>query len=484
MDATVPLSSQALDRLWTVFDTDASTRACRAAVEMRLLGEGVSFVDRMYKSIVDAEFDTLVQREYVRFARDVLDSVFVQGFACFYIDKTKFFPYVCPRGSGTYVIGMDKKLKRTISFIPIGKSEPDTSALFVIDEWPDTDGTIRSAVAACQRIAGFRMMVELNTSIADYARARPIVYTETSSASMSGGGNLVFPNMRAARVEAEAQAFTVDGGALASDVIRARTILDEAKTTFQERMLSRANDHQQMLARDLNAGVLDGRDIRIDPSTGLPVFEAETRNAKEFAKRLVPLPIDAKASNAPRPESRGDLVSVLKFCAEQTCIVMGVSPASIGVDVGRLKSDYQHSEAMTWTTVMRFKRLISTALANVYVLLFGPKDDLMVNFPSLMQSYMLRELYEQGLIRREAYIASVSERFSIPAHFFLLEEPREQVAKKKRDRDGDMDDRARDRDEASDDETEKRRRADSKTKHIGEKGGDGSKSDGHAGDRA
>lgn len=421
MESSVPLSTQLLDRLWTVFDTDATIRACRSAIEARLLGEGVAYVDRMYKSVVDVEFNALVQREYVRFARDVLDNVLVQGFACFFIDKRGHYPYVCPRNAGMYVIGVDKHRKRTLSFVQNGGTEPDRSAFFIIDEWPDTDGGVRSAVAACQRVSGFRMMVELNTSIADYARARPVVYTETTSQHMAGGANLVFPDMRSARMQAEAQAFSMDGASLAADVHRARAMIDDASTTMQDRMLSRASDHQQMLARSLNLGVLDGRDVRIDPLTGLPVFDAENRGAKEFAKRVIPLPIDAKASNAPRPESRGDLVNVLKFCSEQICIVVGVSPASIGVDVGRLKSDYQQSEAMTWTTVMRFKRILASALTDVYVGLFGPKDDLMVTFPSLMQSYMLRELYKDGLVRREAYIASVSDRFSIPVHFFRIE---------------------------------------------------------------
>ena len=51
----------------------------------------------------------------------------------------------------------------------------------IVESWPSVDGQIVSAVASFRRTHSFKGMVELNTAIADYTAARPLIYTTMDS---------------------------------------------------------------------------------------------------------------------------------------------------------------------------------------------------------------------------------------------------------------------------------------------------------------
>ena len=70
----------------------------------RLLSGGISFVDPGSGKVTDAAFTRRVQREFVPFARDVIDHLCVEGFACFMVDTRTGTPHVIPPGVTQFAV--------------------------------------------------------------------------------------------------------------------------------------------------------------------------------------------------------------------------------------------------------------------------------------------------------------------------------------------------------------------------------------------
>ena len=317
----MPVNAAQIEQLWSVYLTDATLQACRTLLFTRLLSGGLAYADAKYSAFSDQDFHDRVQSAYVPFCRDVIDSLCVQGFAVFMVDRKRGVPYVVPRNSGSVLMRTTERLQREMAFIPFGESKPDRRALFVIENWPDVSGAVISPVSSFRRAAGFRMMVELNTAIADYGRARPLVYTTSRTdhvfnmrnvypegeRSFANPGNMVLdvarmvnndPAMPGAHRHNQAQQMRAESEMVANNA------------SHHESMLMRAHQQQQMLVRDLNYGVLNGSDVRLDPATGLPVFDTALSHSKEHAYNVVPLPVDTANTTTVMPSSRADLVQV------------------------------------------------------------------------------------------------------------------------------------------------------------------------------
>lgn len=320
-DNWAPVNAAQVEQLWSVYLTDATLQACRTLLFTRLLSGGLAYADAKYAALSDQEFHDRVQVFYVPFCRDVIDSLCVQGFAVFMVDRKRGVPYVVPRNSGTVMIRTTERLQREIAFIPFGESKPNKHALFVMENWPDVTGAVISSVSSFRRAAGFRMMVELNTAIADYGRARPLVYTTSRTDHVFNMRNVypeherTFANTGTMVLDV-ARMMNSDPGNPAShrqsqaQQLRAESEMVTSNASNHESMLLRAHQQQQMLVRDLNYGVLNGSDVRLDPATGLPVFDTALSHAKEHAYNVIPLPVDTASTTTVMPSSRADLVQV------------------------------------------------------------------------------------------------------------------------------------------------------------------------------
>jgi hypothetical protein len=171
-----------LRELWTIFRSETTLQACRNIIVSRLLSGGVSYADSGGGELVDEDFFDHCQRNFVTFARDVIDSVCVQGFAAFTLNAKDNTPNIVPPGAGRYSVHIDpQSYVRSLVMEDSQTAKMNPRVLFVVDNWP-TDGIPVSPIASYRRLYGFKSMVEMNTATADYFAARPLVYTTVDSA--------------------------------------------------------------------------------------------------------------------------------------------------------------------------------------------------------------------------------------------------------------------------------------------------------------
>jgi hypothetical protein len=155
-----PVSPSALRELWAVFRTDSAIRACRRAgraargapprrrsdhprcrdaLQSRLLSGGILYCDRDTQEEPDTEFQDRVSREFVPFARDVLDALIVQGFAAFFVDAKRGAPVCVPPDAAAFAVTLDPKFfRQRIGLFREGSATPEPSAMFAVENWPGT----------------------------------------------------------------------------------------------------------------------------------------------------------------------------------------------------------------------------------------------------------------------------------------------------------------------------------------------------------
>ena len=383
------VSETGLAELWTVFRTDAVVQACRGVLLSRLLSGGIEYVDPKSGSKPDAEFADRVQRLFVPFARDIIDAICVQGFAAFVVDARTGTPNAVPPNVCSYSVVLDvNTFRRQLTMTAPNSDAPSRKAMFVVDNMPDRGGAVQSPMASYRRTHAFRGMVELNTATADYSAARPMIYTSMDS-DKAFDRRHVYRNAIDTSVDARNMLAhlnlpdTCDTSV--ADVHRrayeTMVSMNDIQSGAHAKQI--AAQQQAQLAEDLNGGRLDPRSVRLDPHTGLPVFDASMMQRPGDAYNVFTLPVDAKVQATVAPTSRRDLVAIFTHSAEMACIVMGVPAVCIGMrGATRVATEAEASSSALDTTLSRLNFILQRCLLDVYVALYGARPGLQVLLPA------------------------------------------------------------------------------------------------------
>ena len=145
-------------------------------------------------------------------------------------------------------------------------------------------------------------------------------------------------------------------------------------------------DQQTQLATDLTRGVLDPRSVRLDPATGLPVFDSALMQRPTDAYNVCPLPVDSKIQPTPLPVSRRDLVAIMENASLTACIVMGIPSSEIGMNSAKRLADVDQSNGTLHATLSRFRTIVSRSIKDIFTALYGLEEGLEVVFPSFVAS--------------------------------------------------------------------------------------------------
>lgn len=413
------VNSAELSHLWTIYFTDGVLQACRQAIFNNLLSMGIMYADLTFSTLPSQEFFHHVQRHYVEFCKDVVDAIIVQGFVAYTITKDEAVPRVVPTGIGDYRIRLTESLEVEMGwFLPGDDHEkPQKDIFFFKHTMPSLSGHVRSAISSYARTRLFKDFVERTTAVAERIRSKPPIYVSTRSAHAFNEKMLyheagITPQQQmqnSMSVEREKQ----------NSVAKNRIVLE----SFRQ---------QRELVDNLNYFLVDtgtpGWDRIFDPTTGLPKFDQDAE-AKDDIQGIVPLPNDSDVCSAPSPNSRPDLVKIQEFTALQACMVMGVSPSSVG---GMFSAAARSSvirptdDAFMHSTLERFRYDLTRILIDIYKLVF--KDDadkpVTVVFPQLQSQARMHALFQSNILTYDAYKAYIASTMQLRTEDLEQADPR------------------------------------------------------------
>jgi hypothetical protein len=411
------LNADGLIELNVAFNTDAVAGACVKAVASRLLGSGIVFTNKSYNKIASGEFQSHINLHFVKFIRDVIAQISVQGFACYIVDNT--VPRALPIGACDlrYRLNPDTYV---IDLACFREEVPDESIFIIVESEPDLNGGVVSAMSAYYTSRMFKDSCIRNALTADALNARPPVYTYTQT-------DMAFDERDLEGVG------EVDG-------LKASIQRDNLLTRNKVQMT--VHERQEHLVGILNRKTLNARDeednYRTDPLTKLQNYDY---NLKYTFQPIVPLPLDARICSAPQASSRPDLMTVFTNTAHMACVCFGVNGESIGLTSTKThaSADYvQTANLVTLGTVSKFKNLLSPMLIEIYKLIWGASededagdeaeaaqsdrsgggttkaDDITVIFPATIPSSTMEKLFLTQVLKYDAYKHYLHESLQIP----------------------------------------------------------------------
>jgi len=184
------ISSDQIDRLWAVYRSSAAFTAAQKLIKSRLLGMGIVYTRG--NQLVDRRLYDHVQRFFVPFISEVLDSIWVCGFAAYTLTTDHMtglpMPTVVPPGHVQYEIYTDplscrQMLRQQVQ--PSGNKEQRNqkrSLFFVTKTFPDCKtGAIHSAVRSVYETHLFSKRIEETVVIGERVRCQPPIVTTSKT---------------------------------------------------------------------------------------------------------------------------------------------------------------------------------------------------------------------------------------------------------------------------------------------------------------
>ncbi len=265
------------------------------------------FTNRGYTKVASSEFQTHINTHFVKFTRDVIVQISVQGFACYIVDNT--VPRVLPVGAVDirYRLNPDKYVIELACF----KEEVlDDTVYVLIEAEPDVNGGVTSAMSSYYTTRVFKDSCVRNALVADALRARPPVYTTTNTDQSFDERDL-------------------DG---VGEIDGLRASLQRDNLLSRNKIQMSVHERQEHLVGMLNRKTLSAKDdddsFRTDPLTKLRNYDYGIGFAFQ---PVVPLALDSQVCSAPVAQSRTDLVHIFENTARMACICFGVNGESIGM---------------------------------------------------------------------------------------------------------------------------------------------------------
>jgi hypothetical protein len=404
------LNVTGLLELNVAFNTDPIAVACVKAVTSRLLSAGIVFTNRGYTKVASSEFQSHINTHFVKFTREIITQICVQGFACYIVDNT--VPRMLPIGAVDvrYRLNPDKYVIELACF----KDEvADDTVYILVDAEPDVNGGVNSAMASYYTTRVFKDSCVRNALVADALRARPPVYTTTSTDQAFDERDL-------------------DG---VGEIDGLRASLQKDNLLSRNKIQMSVHERQEHLVSMLNKKSLNAKDddasFRTDPLTKIRNYDYGI----DFAfQPIVPLALDSHVCVVPQAQSRTDLVSIFENTARIACICFGVNSESIGMSTvgahASADSASQHN-LVTLSTVHRFKSLVGPVLVDIYKLIWAAPDsdqetpeldpdaassadEVTVLFPSIIPSSTMEKLFLTQILKYDAYKTYLHDSLHIP----------------------------------------------------------------------
>lgn len=396
--------------LQNAFQTDSMAPSCMRAIENRLLSSGILFTTLDYSKRTSDAFQAHINLHFVRFLRQALNTITVCGWCFFVIEND--IPRVIPIGMLDVRWRLNSEtLSIEMAMFRPNEELPATDILSIIDTPVDGQGRIESLMSSYIRTRSLYDSFLRNTLQADRQLACPNIYTQSKTDQVFDERDITNTG-------------EVEG-------LRARLVGTELN--MRNKLSVNRHAFNEALVRELNTRPMeDVRQERTDRSTGLANFDA---NAEDPPQRIIPLPMDAQIAQAPRPQARTDIVSILKHFESLACVAFGVNSESVGADTrsgGHMGAQaLERVNIVTAETTQKWARLFEPALVQIYNLIWGSGSEdaaedeadgtqveVTVIFPSTLPSATIERLYASRVLSHAAYISYAGQVIQLPRSAF------------------------------------------------------------------
>ena len=185
---------QQIDALRTLYTSQPAMQACRSVLLGELLSNGFELIRNAKRVEMTPEFTSHLQQHWVPFARDVIDSFLIAGFAVTAQDKDDIVVSGKRRKNGitipvcapldTYNLTFNYEMSRyrrkyaVYPTMELGATDQDEDVDVHIRSPPDGHGNVVSPVATCYELGSMQLAIVELALKAETLRAKQMVLTQ------------------------------------------------------------------------------------------------------------------------------------------------------------------------------------------------------------------------------------------------------------------------------------------------------------------
>ena len=179
------IDTEQIARLWRIYKCSPAFTASGAIITGRVLSMGIIYTRG--EQIVDRRLYDHVQRVFVAFARDVMEHIWVTGFAAYTLSADKItglpMPQVVPPAHLNYTITTNPvTFAQTLGIEEDSDSKTKSGPIFfVVDRLPDSDGAPNSNVRSVYDLHLFIKRIEETVILGERVRCQPPIVTSSKT---------------------------------------------------------------------------------------------------------------------------------------------------------------------------------------------------------------------------------------------------------------------------------------------------------------
>ena len=382
--------------IYSLFHHDPVTKMCRQLIVSSVLSGGIQCL----KGGKDAtpDFQDILDQYWMPFARDVLDSFFMFGFAvCSVATKSQRVgqrkkakvevPVVPPFGQYTMEVRMDTETyEQTLHFVPLRstigadldtRDDASKTVLLCDDGMPNvSDGAYRSRVSTLLEPYRFVQRMRNYAVQAEHIRSHPPLITQDN------------PDKRPVNETLSEEAFA-DPSELFHE--------NEERRYRKNASTMNAMLNQQRMASELNRAP----DVIQD---GLPHDPHTVSLTQSYHDNTFHLPDGTQiATQAPMPQCRTDLAELDRLRIDKVCGTFGVPKSLVGFGTGARQGAQEVEYRMLMRTVEAHAAVLARTLHQVYNQLYGSEDSVEFSLPFMPLTSIdhIQQIFHEGVISKE-----------------------------------------------------------------------------------
>ena len=360
---SVRVGTEQMMSLSLVYNGSPVIQAIRAVLQSHLLSGGVIVKSRGLPVDLKDRFRVHVEENFTRFARDILDSVLVLGFAVVVYEsepvctglgvtnpskesngaKSKEIFHILPHVPPIGMYELERSFGGNSGFLSSYKvyhkidplHEVENTRVFVRSA-PDVAGNVVSAVGSIHDLSTFSTIMLDLALTAERDRCAPTVATQH-------------------RVQKDAAGFSM------GDMF--------ADSSAQEAHASRQSGQSKGQLQDLSTMVAMCREMnklqqQSSLHSGVAPISASVKGA-DIASRIFTLPKDQELATLPVPQARGDLVGIVQVATDQICSALGV-PSNLVYDTKYSSSGASAQMSLLSATIQQLSTFVNAVLTCAY----------------------------------------------------------------------------------------------------------------------
>ena len=374
--------------------------ACSQQIKHALFGYGIDIIKEGGERVTP-EFAAHLTEYYLKFCNDVIDVALAVGVVPYVIVPAKPYSYPFVLVQHLSDIRRTKRGDMRPQYYIEGMNGPNV--FFEVFSDILVDGRVNSKCSTLLQAYEYLSQIELHSYIASEYNSRPPVF-------VSVNGDKFFDTREVVAQD------PYGTGAVAEEQLKSAMLRNKIQMNVVH-----SQKYMMQYQREADGEEKEAFGRKRDRLTGLPRVDYNSNTS--FTPEFIPLPGDSTVARTVNSSEPTHLNFHRENFRSQVCNVFGIPSTVLTGNLGNTVKASEMSTKLFQATTNFYRSKMETLCLKVYRLIHKDKTpSTRITFPAMADEKTMFGLFQNGLLKREAYIQYLSNYLNMPKASFIQEE--------------------------------------------------------------